>query len=125
MNRGIRCHRKVHRDLADIFVYLGRTRVSSAHRFLREAEATFERLAGAPGIGARYEPDDPLFDDVRVFPVSRFKKYLVFYRPIEDGVEFLRILHGARDVQGLLAEGFDIADDDDDDDASAEKPDSP
>jgi toxin ParE1/3/4 len=122
MSPAIRRHRNVRRDLADIFVYIGRTRVSSAHRFLREAEATFQRLASSPGIGVRYEPDDPLFEGVRCFPVSRFKKYLVFYRPVEGGIEILRVLHGARDIQGLLAEGFEPAGDDEDD-ASDEEPD--
>jgi plasmid stabilization system protein ParE len=79
MSHEIRRHRNVGRDLADIFVYLGRTRVSSAHRFLRETEATFQQLARSPGIGARYEPDDPLFEGVGFFPISRFKKYIVFY----------------------------------------------
>jgi toxin ParE1/3/4 len=114
MSHAIRRRRNVRRDLADIFVYIGRTRISSAHRFLREVDATFQRLAAIPGIGARYEPDDPLFEGVRFFPVSRFKKYIVFYRPIEGGIEVLRVLHGARDFQGLLAEGFDTPDDEDD-----------
>lgn len=59
-------------------------------------------------------PTDPLFEGVRVFPVSRFKKYLVFYRPIQDGIEVLRVLHGARDIKGLLAGGFEISFDEDD-----------
>jgi toxin ParE1/3/4 len=124
MSHAIRRHRNVRHDLADIFVYLGRSRVSSAHRFLREAEATFQRLVVNPGMGPRYEPEDPLFEGVRFFPVSRFKKYLVFYRPIEGGIEVLRVLHGARDIQGLLAEGFGPPDDDEDD-APAEDPDLP
>jgi toxin ParE1/3/4 len=125
MSHDIRRRRNVRQDLADLFVDLGRTRVSSAHRFLREAEATFQRLARSPGIGARYEPDDPLFEGVRFFPVSRFKKDLVFfYRSLESGIEILRILHGARDIQGLLAEGFDPPGDDEDD-AAAEEPDAP
>ena len=114
MSHAIRRHRNVRRDLADIFVYLGRTRISSAHRFLREADATFQRLAESPGIGIRYEPDDPIFEGIRVSPVSRFKKYLIFYRPIEGGIEVLRVLHGARDIHGLLADGLDIADYEDD-----------
>jgi toxin ParE1/3/4 len=114
MSHSIRRHRNVRRDLADIFVYLGRTRISSAHRFLREADATFQRLAESPGIGIRYEPDDPIFEGIRVSPVSRFKKYLIFYRPIEGGIEVLRVLHGARDIHGLLADGLDIADYEDD-----------
>jgi toxin ParE1/3/4 len=80
-----------------------------AVRFLREADATFQRRASAPGIGSPYSPDDPLFEGVRFFPISRYKKYLVFYRPIEDGIEILRVLHGARDIHGILAEGFDLS----------------
>jgi toxin ParE1/3/4 len=119
MSHAIRRHRNVRRDLADIFVYIGRTRVESADRFLSEADATFQRLARSPGIGVRYAPDDPLFEGIRVFPVSRFKKYLIFYRPIEGGIEILRVLHGARDIQGLLADGIDVTDceDDEPDDA--------
>jgi plasmid stabilization system protein ParE len=78
MSHAIRRHRNVRQDLADIFVYLGRNRVSSALGFLREVEATFQRLAANPGMGPRYEFDDPLFEGVRFSVVSRFKKYLVF-----------------------------------------------
>ncbi len=114
MSHAIRRHRNVRRDLVDLFVYLGQTRVSSAHRFLRETDATFQRLAEFPGMGASYEPDDPLFEGIRVFPVSRFKTYLVFYRPIAGGIEVLRVLHGARDIHGLLAEALDLPEDEDD-----------
>jgi hypothetical protein len=48
---------------------------------------------------------------------SRFKKYLVFYRPVADGVEIARVLHGARDIYGILAEEFGIEEDADDDQA--------
>lgn len=83
-----------------------------AIRFLRAAEAAFERLAATPGIGPRYEPGEPLFEGVRFSPISRFKKYLVFYMPVDDGVEILGVLRGARDMQGLLADGFGSPDDD-------------
>jgi len=85
-----------------------------AIRFLREVDATLQSLAAIPGLGARYEPNDPLFEGVRIFPISRFKKYLVFYRPITDGIEVLRVLHGARDIKGLLAEGFEVSYDEED-----------
>ena len=51
-----------------------------ADRFFAEAEATLSRLANMPGIGARYEPSEPQYADLRFFPVSRFRVYLVFYR---------------------------------------------
>lgn len=97
------------RDLIAIFRYDAREAGQRvADRFFAEAEATFARLAGMPGVGTPYEPDDPLYGDLRYFPVSRYRNYLVFYRPIPDGIEVYRVLHGARDIQGILAEDFAI-----------------
>jgi toxin ParE1/3/4 len=75
-----------------------------AIRFLRAADSTFAQLAGMPGIGTRYEPHEPLFSGIRYFPVTRHAKYLVFYRPLTDGIEVLRVLQGARDIQSVLVD---------------------
>src|SRR5439155_11946499 len=82
-----------------------------AIRFLRAAEATFARLAGMPGMGVRYEPHEPIYAGLRFFPITRYRKYLVFYRPTPGGIEVLRVLHGARDIHGILAEEFGVEDD--------------
>ena len=37
--------------------------------------------------------------DLRSFPVGN---YIIFYRPIEDGVEIVRVLSGARDIDALF-----------------------
>ena len=79
-------------------------------RFLVEAEAAFERLAAMPGLGARYEPDHPVLADLRFLPISRYKSDLVFYRPLADGIEVLRVLHGARDLDRILADEFGLDD---------------
>ncbi len=91
-----------------------------ADRFFAQAEATFARLARPPGIGTRHEPDDPLYADLRYFPVSRFRVYLVFYRPVPRGIEVLRVLHGARDIHGILAGEFGVKTDAGDDLAEQE-----
>jgi len=31
-----------------------------------------------------------------------FRDYLIFYRDLSDGVEIVRMLHGARDIQRIL-----------------------
>jgi toxin ParE1/3/4 len=49
-----------------------------------------------------------VYADLRSFPVSRFRAYQVFYRPIRGGIEVLRVLHGARDIHGILAEDFGV-----------------
>jgi toxin ParE1/3/4 len=42
---------------------------------------------------------DELRPGLRCFVVS---PYVVFYRPIEDTIEVLRVLHGARDISSLI-----------------------
>jgi toxin ParE1/3/4 len=41
---------------------------------------------------------------MRRFPVSRFDNYLIFYLPHENGIDVIRVLHGARDLDRLFAE---------------------
>ena len=97
------------RDLVEIFRYYAREGgIRIADRFFAEAEATFARLAGMPRIGTPYDPEERLFADLRSFPVSRHRSYLVFYRPIAGGIEVVRVLHGARDIASILAEDFDL-----------------
>ena len=97
------------RDLLDIYRYYARQAgVRVADRFFDQAEAPFARLARRPGIGTRYQPDEPHYADLRHFPVSRFRMYMVFYRPFRGGIEVLRVLHGARNIAGILAEEFGI-----------------
>ncbi len=44
---------------------------------------------------ARYE----LAPELRSFPVGR---YVIFYLPLVDGVELVRVLHSARDIDADL-----------------------
>jgi toxin ParE1/3/4 len=39
--------------------------------------------------------------------VRGFAKHLIFYRPIEDGIEVIRILHASRDLAAVLDEDSD------------------
>ena len=55
-------------------------------------------LASAPGIG-HWRPDLTSVD-VRFFPVY---SYLIVYRPGSKPLQVVSILHGARDVQRILA----------------------
>ena len=52
----------------------------------------FQKLSTQPLLGKAVEEIAP---NLRFIPIG---SYLVFYRAIEDGVEIVRILHGARDI---------------------------
>jgi toxin ParE1/3/4 len=95
-------------DLIEHYSYIARDKVAPAERFLRVAEAAFELLARMPTIGTAWESPNPRLVGVRVYPLPRgYRNYLVFYRPIEDGVEVLTVLHGARDLGSALGEWDD------------------
>jgi toxin ParE1/3/4 len=100
---------KARQDLVEIFRYYAREAgLRVAQRFFAQVEATLTRLAGMPGMGTHYDLDHPALADLRFFPVSRFRMYLVFYRTVPGGIEIVRVLHGARDIAGILAEEFGV-----------------
>jgi len=39
---------------------------------------------------------------LRMWRVPGFEKHLIFYRVTEGGIEVVRVLHGARDIQRIL-----------------------
>ena len=89
------------RDLVAIAQYIRADNEEAAERFLVAAEETFYRLAVNPTIGRpRHFQRKP---GLRSWQVQGFEKYLVFYKPLQDGIEIKRVLHGARDLRRLLA----------------------
>ena len=76
-----------------------------AARWYDATGATFAFLAQNPGIGPVRESRKPELVGIRTWAVDGFPKHIVFYRPIEGGVEVIRILHGARDIDRILGEG--------------------
>ena len=91
------------RDLVEHFVFIGEnTSEEASRRFLASANRTFEDLARMPRMGAARRFRNPKFADVRMWRVRRFEKHLIFYRPAQDGIIVLRVLHAARDIEKLF-----------------------
>jgi len=94
---------KADQDLDDQSFYLSQqANPELGHRFLVAAHETFALLASRPGIGWHSRLKHPALESLRVFRVSGFHKMLVFYRPLDEGVEILRVIHGSRNVVALL-----------------------
>ena len=64
--------------------------------------ATFDKLARMPGMGERRESSNPRLAGLRVWRIDGFPNHLLFYRPVEGGIEIVRVLHGARDIDAVL-----------------------
>ncbi len=89
-------------DLEEIQVAIGRNSVRAAERFSIAAERAFELLASMPELGGRSESDHPILAKLRIWPIRRFRKYLILYRPLSNGIEVVRVVHGARDIESLF-----------------------
>ena len=83
-------------DLNEIVEYIAQHNVSAARRLVEQIEEACRTLARHPKLGTRR---DELLADLRVFPV---RKYVICYRPTGDGIDVIRVVHGARDFDRLF-----------------------
>ncbi len=79
-------------DLMSIYNFVADDSFRAAEAWLARVEATFDMLAETPMAG---RARNNLGANVRSFPVGN---YVIFYRPVADGVEVVRVMHGRRDI---------------------------
>ncbi len=83
-------------DVLDIWEYIATDSVDAADRVMETILRRFEMLAENPRVG-RLRPE--FGRNLRSFNAY---KYLIFYQTIRDGVEIIRVVHGARDLGKLF-----------------------
>ncbi len=87
-------------DMDEVMAYIIQDNPRAAAKTIGVFEEKARLLAANPGMGVKR---NDLAPELRSFPVEN---YVIFYRPITDGIIVLRVLHGARDIDSL----FDVAD---------------
>jgi toxin ParE1/3/4 len=87
---------RAQQDLEGILDYLDSQSTQAADRFAVKLDQTCDLHALHPQLGASAEEYAP---SLRHFTVWN---YAIFYRPIADGIEIIRIIHGARDIPMLF-----------------------
>ena len=92
----IRRTAKAEEDLVDIWIYIARDNPDAADRLLEEIDRKFVLLAENPRLG-RARPD--IAPEFRHWPVGN---YLILNRLLPDGIEVVRVVHGARRLDRLL-----------------------
>ena len=83
-------------ELKGIFDYIANDRPRAAIRVVGKIIKRLESLADHPLSG---EAQPKYRVDIRF---STVENYLVVYRPIEPGIEVVRVIHAARDFDALL-----------------------
>ncbi len=90
------------RDLNEIAERIAIANLDAAIRFCAAVENASAKLAEMPGMGPSRELNNPMLADLRSWPINAFRNYLIFYRPTGYGIEIVRILHGAQDIESIF-----------------------
>src|SRR5438094_9274846 len=99
-----RLSRQAYTDLDAIWDYVGieKNRPAAARRVIAQLFETFDKLAEHPELGTRR---DDLRPNLRVFcPRKPAQNYLVFFYPLDAGIEINTVIHAARDYPNFFAD---------------------
>ena len=88
-------------DLYDIEDYIALDNPEAARRIVSAIQKKCFFLAEHPKLAAPYEKSKNLRK-------HSDGNYLIFYRPVEDGIEVIRVLHSARDIENILKRGEQV-----------------
>jgi len=95
MNR-VRLTEPAIQDLEEIYDYIALDNVEAAERLKTRLQKRWRAAADNPGIGRKRDHWQPNLRSVRE------GNYLILYHRIEDGIEIVRVVHGARDIEALF-----------------------
>lgn len=98
----LRARPRAETDVLDIAERIGEDRPRTAAEFADHVLGTFELLERLPLLGSIPPVPELAAAGLRLFTVSRFRKYVILYRPLPDGVEVLRVIDGRRDLPALI-----------------------
>ena len=83
-------------DLDDIWWYIAQDNSDAADQFLDKIEERLHTLAQFPNMGIIR---DELMSSLRSLPIGN---YVIFYLPLDDGIEVVRVLSGMREIDSLF-----------------------
>lgn len=85
-------------DILDIWDYIAEDSAAAADRWVDKLDEKFNLIATQPLMGRAREE---LAASLRSFP---FGRYVIFYVPVEDGIDVVRVLHGSRDIDAVFSD---------------------
>lgn len=83
-------------DILEVWDYIADDSLAAADRWVDRLDEQFRVLATQPMMG---RARDELAPGVRSFT---FERYVIFYVPLDDGIDVVRVLHGARDIDAVF-----------------------
>src|SRR5260221_14043514 len=91
-----RFSREVSHDMEEIGRSIAEDNFEAAIAYVGLIRPRRRLLTSQPLMG---RPRDELFPSLRSFPVGQ---HVIFYRPVKNDIQIIRVLHGARDIEALF-----------------------
>jgi toxin ParE1/3/4 len=85
-------------DVEEIVDYISHDSAQAAATFRVALQHVCEMLVDIPEAGSTRTFRNPEMKGVRMLPIRKFNNYLIFYRSAPEGLEIVRVVHGARDL---------------------------
>lgn len=85
-------------DILEIWAYIAEDSMADADRWIDGLDAHLHLWATQPSIG---RSRDELVAGLRSMAYGR---YVVFYEALDDGIDVVRVLHGAQDIDAQFRE---------------------
>ncbi len=85
-------------DILDVWDHIAEDSAAAADRWVDTLDGKLNLLATQPLMGRAREE---LAASLRSFP---FGRYVIYYVPIEDGIDVVRALHSARDIDAIFGD---------------------
>ncbi|MBI5899859.1 MAG: type II toxin-antitoxin system RelE/ParE family toxin [Rhodocyclales bacterium] len=83
-------------DIADIWDFIAEDSVAQADAWVDRLDSKLHLLATQPLMG---RSRDELAPGLRSQPYGR---YVIFYEPLSDGIDVVRVIHSARDIDTVF-----------------------
>ena len=77
----------VENDLWTIWEFIAKDNPAAATHLVESAYETFVTLAITPALGRSRKFRDPRLKGIRSWHISGFDNYLIFYRPVPEGIQ--------------------------------------
>lgn len=85
-------------DIFDIWDYIAENSLEQADAWIDRLDETLQLLATQPLMGRAREE---LAEGLRSRP---FERYVIFYLPSSNGIDVVRVLHSARDIEAIFGD---------------------
>lgn len=83
-------------DLTEIALHIAGQNPEAADRWLELIDEKCHTLSSMPEMGRKR------FDLATGLRSLAVNNYVIFYRPVANGIQVIRVLHGARDIPALF-----------------------